>query len=189
MGTRSDIGKVQRDGSIKHIYCHWDGYPSYNGAVLLGHWNDSNLVDSLLDLGYLSVLGFVVGEKHPFDRYQDVRSDKGPKIADQLPEKVENWCILLKRDRGDKGCEADISPNLNSFIKDLKDSDKEWVYLWENEQWMFSRTDDVKNRKPLTRENIELAIKEAYNESSWEKEIKMAGKYAGWEYKKPVSVE
>ncbi len=27
------------DGIIKSIYCHWDGYPSNNGKILLEHYN------------------------------------------------------------------------------------------------------------------------------------------------------
>ena len=40
MSTRSHIGIWNEDGSLDVIYCHWDGYPSYNGAVLLHHYQD-----------------------------------------------------------------------------------------------------------------------------------------------------
>jgi len=35
MSTRSNIGIVNGDGSVKAIYCHFDGYPAYVGRILL----------------------------------------------------------------------------------------------------------------------------------------------------------
>jgi hypothetical protein len=40
MSTRSFIGKVQEDGSVRYVYCHHDGYPSHVGAILAKHYVD-----------------------------------------------------------------------------------------------------------------------------------------------------
>ena len=40
MSTRSHIGIWNEDGSLDVIYCHRDGYPAHNGAVLLHHYQD-----------------------------------------------------------------------------------------------------------------------------------------------------
>ena len=56
MGTRSYIGIERDDGSVTYIYCHWDGYPSHNGAVLLEHYSDAERLDRLLALGDISSL-------------------------------------------------------------------------------------------------------------------------------------
>lgn len=56
MATRSNIGIVNEDGSITGIYVHWDGYPEYNGKMLLNHYNNDDIVNGLMDLGNLSIL-------------------------------------------------------------------------------------------------------------------------------------
>ena len=50
MSTRSHIGIWNEDGSLDVIYCHWDGYPSYNGAVLFHHYQEpeSHLIPVIL---------------------------------------------------------------------------------------------------------------------------------------------
>ena len=57
MSTRSLIALKQKDGSIKSIYCHWDGYLEYNGMILLNYYNDYDKVNKLIDLGNISQLG------------------------------------------------------------------------------------------------------------------------------------
>jgi hypothetical protein len=57
MATRSYIGKVNQDQTISAIYCHWDGYPSNNGRILLHNYETEDKVDLLLSKGHLSILG------------------------------------------------------------------------------------------------------------------------------------
>lgn len=56
MATRSRIGTLNKDGSIRYVYCHWDGYPSWNGKVLLDKYSTQEKVDELLDMGDISQL-------------------------------------------------------------------------------------------------------------------------------------
>ena len=56
MATRSNIGAKQADGTIKAIYCHWDGYPAHVGATLSEHYNTAEKVEALLNLGDISTL-------------------------------------------------------------------------------------------------------------------------------------
>lgn len=52
MSTRSNIGMVSKDGkSAQVIYCHSDGYPSYNGKILLEHYQDEKKIKQLIKLG------------------------------------------------------------------------------------------------------------------------------------------
>ena len=46
----------QEDGSVKSIYCHFDGYPSHNGRILNESFKDHDKVKSLIDLGDISFL-------------------------------------------------------------------------------------------------------------------------------------
>ena len=54
MSTRSFICVEQDDGSYKGVYCHSDGYLTYNGAMLLDHYNSREKADALIALGDLS---------------------------------------------------------------------------------------------------------------------------------------
>ena len=68
MGTRSYIGKQNQDGSIRAIYCHWDGYPDHVGKVLKKHYNKEDELDALLDLGDLSSLAPTLDESVAYAR-------------------------------------------------------------------------------------------------------------------------
>ena len=67
MSTRSLIAQEQEDGTIKAIYCHFDGYPGHVGGVLGEHYTDQAKVSRLLDLGGISVLAPELGEQIDFD--------------------------------------------------------------------------------------------------------------------------
>ena len=56
MSTQSFIGVLCKEGIIKFVYCHSDGYPSYLGKMLLEHYNTPELATALVDLGSLSMV-------------------------------------------------------------------------------------------------------------------------------------
>jgi hypothetical protein len=57
MATRSRIGIENENGTISSIYCHFDGYPDGVGKTLKEHYTDRNKIQSLIDLGNISILG------------------------------------------------------------------------------------------------------------------------------------
>jgi hypothetical protein len=71
MATNSRIGKMLPDGTIKQIYCHWDGYVEGGvGETLVEHYDNEQDIDALLALGDLSILArylYPTGE-HSFDK-------------------------------------------------------------------------------------------------------------------------
>ena len=80
MGTRSTIALEYADGSVGQVYCHWDGYLSNNGQILLKHYQDPFKVRELLDEGDMSSLDTTVegctfykerGEVCPQRMYKD----------------------------------------------------------------------------------------------------------------------
>jgi hypothetical protein len=87
VGTRSTINIENADGTVTSMYCHWDGYISHHGPILLNFYETEVKVRALLELGSLSVLGKEIGKKHDFD--------KPPREADE-------WCRSHLRDRGEK---------------------------------------------------------------------------------------
>lgn len=120
MATRSRIGMKLSDGTVKSVYCHWDGYPENNGKLLLRHYNDENKISALLELGNLSSLCEEIGEKH------DLNSD----------HTSSKWCIFYGRDRGEWGNEAVIHPSTLDFTD--QDGWIEFLYLFDNGSWYYS---------------------------------------------------
>ena len=55
MSTRSAIGYMRTDGTVRAVYCHWDGYLNGVGKTLIENY-DLIGVNDLLDLGYISSL-------------------------------------------------------------------------------------------------------------------------------------
>jgi hypothetical protein len=87
MATRSTIAYKDVTGSIKSIYCHWDGHLSHNGAILQEHYNSIERVAALVELGNLSILAPVLEptKEHSFDKPQ------------------KGVCVFYGRDRGENG--------------------------------------------------------------------------------------
>ena len=56
MATRSRIAIEDQTGKVRSIYCHWDGYLSNNGRILLQHYKTQEKVESLIALGSISSL-------------------------------------------------------------------------------------------------------------------------------------
>ena len=112
MATRSHIGKLLDDGSIKYIYCHFDGYPEHNGEILKEHYKTEAKIDALLELGDISILGEEIGEKQNFHNKQS-----------------NNMCLAYGRDRGDTDIEARIAEGVYEF------RDQTYSYLWDGKSW------------------------------------------------------
>lgn len=88
MATRSTIAIRNADTTVTGIYCHWDGYLSYNGKILVKNYTTEAAVRELIALGDLSSLGERIGSKHDFDN--------APR----------DECNAYGRDRGETGVDA-----------------------------------------------------------------------------------
>jgi hypothetical protein len=123
MATRSLIGKLNSDGTVTCIYCHWDGYPSHNGVLLQEYWNTPYKVDQLLALGDLSSLGSEIGEQQDFNGFRN-----------------RDWCMAYGRDRGQSNTGAK-TVSREDFFGDgdyidyfyLYNEDFEWECYYEGE--------------------------------------------------------
>lgn len=116
MATRSTIAKLNPDGTLTSIYCHWDGYPDGVGATLKEHYTDPTKIDQLLALGDISSLREDIGEQHHFDSSADVTTFYG-------------------RDRGETGTYALPHMDIDGWLALRKESWCEYGYLWKDGQW------------------------------------------------------
>jgi hypothetical protein len=110
MATRSTIALEFADGTVGQVYCHWDGYLSNNGEILLASYTDPFKVRELIDLGDLSSLGAEIGVKHPFDNPGSFSTPEYQAYKDQYGQMTK----FYGRDRGEEGCEA-------RYFKDFAD--------------------------------------------------------------------
>lgn len=105
MATRSTIAKLNPDGSVTSVYCHWDGYPDGVGATLRQHYTNQVKIDLLLALGDLSSLGIKGSLFYGRDR--------GETDVDAVPHKNEDaW----KDYRKTSGCEYGYLWNGTTWI-------------------------------------------------------------------------
>ena len=64
--ARANIARIHTDRSGEFIYLHY-GEPLEYGTMLLEHYQTDEQVQALLDLGSLSSIGPVIGERSDFD--------------------------------------------------------------------------------------------------------------------------
>ena len=138
-GTRSQIGKIGKDGKIVSVYVHYDGYPE-NMVPLLKNYKDSKAVDQLVTLGKagISYLDKKIGEK-PMDFNNP---DKGV-------------TLFYGRDRNEKGdmsTKAD-SKDIKKYLKTVSNkSGAEYVYLFDERdgKWYMADAYEDKELKPVS---------------------------------------
>ena len=120
MSTRSRIGIVELDGKVKSIYCHHDGYPSYNGRVLKESYSTPERIEKLMALGNISSLG----------DYLDENEAKGQ--TDK--EVVCAYCRDYKEDYESNAPKmADSVDDFMDFV--VKAVDYDYVYLFKDGKW------------------------------------------------------
>ena len=111
MATRSLIALENADGTCSSIYCHWDGYPEYVGAVLKESYTTLESVKELQELGDLS----------------------------SLRETLED-CIAYHRDRGEELQKPHVWKDRNELAEKAWDyADAEYVYLFVDGEWLVSK--------------------------------------------------
>lgn len=144
MGTRSRIGYIGTNGrNIVSVYCHWDGYPSHNGKILLENYNTLDKVKELVDEGDISSLRPKCNkpEGHSFNK------------------PVDGYTIYYGRDRGEIGVRPLSASGKQAFLKMASDSGGEYAYLFvpsedgNRGEWFYSS--DMVNLKPLTKKDCE----------------------------------
>jgi hypothetical protein len=133
MGTRSRIGVMHGD-KVKSIYCHWDGYLEFNGAILQEHY-DSAKANHLVALGDLSSLRADIGEKHAFSQFELPAEE-----VEAYKTLTENWCTFYGRDRGEKDTEYKVATTFDQFLEQCYNSGAEYYYIMRDGVWYCGDT-------------------------------------------------
>lgn len=130
MSTRSQIILMAPDESIQCIYCHSDGYLTWNGAALLQHFATLDKVQDLIALGDLSCIYLKTGN-----------------------------VTAYMRDRGQTGQEATSFDNLEAFIEKYGFENYNYVFGPDG-KWYWFIDSELDSMKPLTPEAIDAYRKE-----------------------------
>ena len=147
MGTRSRIGVMHGD-NVKSIYCHWDGYLSFNGQILQEHY-DSAKANNLVALGDLSSLRANIGEKHEFSKFELPAEE-----VEAFEALTENWCTFYGRDRGEKDTEWKVATTFDQFLEQCDLSGAEYYYIMRDGVWYCG---DMYESTPLSKKLTVLA--------------------------------
>ena len=138
MATRSRIGIINKGEVVADtVYCHWDGYTKFVGAILKLYYTDVDKIKELISGGDLSSISKFIGEKHDFEKRNE----------------YEDWCTYYKRDRGEEG----VDPQWLDPSKFWGNSGEEYNYLYKVETGKWYYRDCVSNRwKVLTDKVCEI---------------------------------
>ena len=109
MGTRSRIGIELKDQSILSVYCHYDGYPSFNGRILRDNFDTIEKVKELIDGGDMSCTWTNAGWNN------ETLPETGP---------------LYYSSRGE-----DCPPRLDKDMEEFFSMGEEYSYIFRNGNW------------------------------------------------------
>lgn len=127
MSTNSTISIKHGEDDYESVYCHWDGYPAWNGQLLYTFYDTADKVNALLEQGDISSLGANIGEYIPMDSLDQADNEK----------KYRNFqCSFYKRDRGENNVDKQHCSSLGecetqAYNYLFDETDGKW-YLIEN---------------------------------------------------------
>lgn len=159
MSTRSTIAIIKEDGSVKSIYCHWDGYIKKGvGETLVKHYNTDKRTDGLIALGSLSSL---YKNPNPLPEVPEAhfRGEGKPRILTAKEHTFDDpqadVTVAYHRDRGED-LEISTFENLKSYEK--SGYFQGYDYLRKDSNW-YIRKCTYKDDKFVKAEWIELTKK------------------------------
>lgn len=124
MSTRAHIGILNKDGTVREIYHHYDGHLDFLGAMLVKHYNTADRVNKLLDLGDMSVIG-----EEPVGYWND-----------DLGAVDETKCRTYK-ERGESGYAARVHESVEEFLND-QFYQEDFTYLFYDGIWFYREWND-----------------------------------------------
>lgn len=89
MSTRSYIAFEDVDGTVKGVFCHWDGYLEHNGKILFEHYNSLGRAKKLVNLGSLDFIGANI-EPSEYIKLFGYDETKNPDGFKKMPYKLQS---------------------------------------------------------------------------------------------------
>jgi hypothetical protein len=105
MSTHALIAKKDHDGTVRSVYCHYDGFPQHTGQILRDCYNDPAVIDIVMNFGNLKFIT--------------------PHVSD-----IEFYVIDSRIDE-----RALSHPGAKSFLNYGLKSDSDFLYLFEQDRW------------------------------------------------------
>ena len=136
MGTRSLIGKQLSDGSIIGVYCHYDGYPAFNGRMLRDNFDTVEKVNKLIDGGDMSCTWTNAGWNN------ETLPESGPLHYTMRGESLESNAPRLYKDLNEFMCAADDNYGA------------EYTYHFVNGEWVCHNLNAGLDRDMVKQEEI-----------------------------------
>ena len=121
MGTRSRIGIQLQDNSILSVYCHYDGYPAFNGRVLRDNFDTVEKVRNLIDGGNMSCTWTNA------DWNNETLPESGPLYYTMRGESIEDNA-------------PELNKNQSEYLKTADDCGEEYAYLFTSAGWTCYNT-------------------------------------------------
>ena len=143
MATRSTIARVLKNGTVKQVYCHFDGYLDGVGKTLKENYTDTKKLDKLLKLGDLSTLGPELGRKHRFDNPYKYGTAK------YYAYRERNKTTFYARDRGETGTMARTFKSVTEFLRNGDRQGFDYIMLADS-NWYIQRANKFELIQGLT---------------------------------------
>jgi hypothetical protein len=122
MATRSTIAVEHADGTVSQVYCHWDGYLSHNGQILVDHYDTQEKVEQLVSLGSMSSLR------------PNCIPDPAKTHSSINPQ--DDVTTYYSRDNSEPFVEPSLYPTVDNYKRNLQC--EEYDYLFTEGQWEVS---------------------------------------------------
>ena len=120
MATRSTIAIQLENGSINQVYCHWDGYLSNNGKILMEYYNNAEIIKYLISKGSISILA------------KNINHNKDSKHEFNSPQK--DVCVFYHRD-GNEELYIDSFENFEEYSEN--GNFEEFNYIFKDNEWYY----------------------------------------------------
>jgi len=121
MATRSTISLEFADGTIGQVYCHWDGYLSHNGKMLMEYYSNPFILRDLIDLGDISSLRPSIGTKHPFSQFDNGMS------TEEFNALYQDMTTFYGRDRGEDNTKVRYFKDYEHFLVDGQEEEYDYI--------------------------------------------------------------
>jgi len=125
MATRSRIGVMLDDGTVKQVYCHFDGYIEGVGLTLIENYDTLEKAKTLISFGDMSYLRpeISTAEPHSFEK------------------PVDGVTVFYGRDRGESDVDS-VTTSMDEYLSVKYSSCIDYQYLFSGGQWWVYDNND-----------------------------------------------